>query len=826
MNGHSPEASLFAPRSVFSHQHASINMSQAEELTKLPPQLATSTSTRALFPGPGYDGVLRKFHHHNLSDSTNTTGSNESSPTTTISTVDDSSATEPSPGSSPESPPPSTFSVGSVGMLRPRTADDQRGAFFELQKSPPPRKGRNLKNLAVNTTRQPGRASSTTSLPLNVPSDSNATTLSPSFVKPLTPPRRKPSNLGLTILTPAPAKQTPQEVRLIIPPTPGFGRPNTLRQYQSSPSLPLIPGLGLPHNSHILQQRTLDTIFSPLEQKEAIPADDDEEQNFDVPLSREEKPEAYPDGPICVYEPGIDLYLEPNAEQCRQYDVVMNVASEVLNPMIERGDSVPAQPDLRLDGGGGIQFAPKRSNLIVTSQVPAPVTDDASPSTPKATPLEEHFLKQGLPSIAEKEPDYIHIKWEHNSDIVPDLLGLVRLIDAKVMDGKRILIHCQCGVSRSASLVVAYGLYKDPSLSVQEAYDAVKKRSKWIGPNMNLIMQLQEFRSSLARGGLLSGNRGLSPIEPSSALSEWTGPFSSMTSPASTREIPLTAAMASNARDQTTDDLTALSPGPSSAPSGVLWPSIDKRADRPALALKPATAYVDPSGHVVPVLNVVDTDTKSAEPLSLPEALPLRSQLTSSKPALSSPRSAEFAMIPVKPAEDADPADSFGILSPTSTEFATNPFDRPALLASLGMGSMRPEEEAPRRSLSLRKQQQQLSKPDAHLGASAGRPLRGRVSSPSLREQQQLRSLQAKIEASLATRTSPATQLSAGDEPLISPRATGFTRNPFSLALNIPSVTTASPKDQAASKHIDEDPRSPVAREGASSITRNIYTFL
>ncbi|KXL50104.1 hypothetical protein M433DRAFT_48172, partial [Acidomyces richmondensis BFW] len=171
----------------------------------------------------------------------------------------------------------------------------------------------------------------------------------------------------------------------------------------------------------------------------------------------EEKPEAYPDGPICVYEPNIDLYLEPTAEQCRQYDVVMNVASEVRNPLIRHGDHALEEPDIRIDGG----------------EIP---TDPPR-----------------------KDPEYIHIPWEHNSDIVPDLLRLSKLIDEKAKQGKRVLVHCQCGVSRSASLVVAYGLYKDPTMSVQEAYDAVKRKSKWIGPNMNLIMQLQEFRTSLTR---------------------------------------------------------------------------------------------------------------------------------------------------------------------------------------------------------------------------------------------------------------------------------------------------------------------------------------
>ncbi|KAF2433210.1 DSPc-domain-containing protein, partial [Tothia fuscella] len=179
-----------------------------------------------------------------------------------------------------------------------------------------------------------------------------------------------------------------------------------------------------------------------------IPIEDEEEeseQNFDIPQSQEEKPDSYPNGPIRIYESGVDLYFEPTAEVASGYDVIMNVASEVKNPFL-----VASQPS---------------SNF----------------------------------GILTEDPEYIHIPWEHNTDIVPDLYGLVKLIDDRVKQGKKVLVHCQCGVSRSASLIVAYGLYKNPGVSVQEAYDAVKKRSKWIGPNMNLIMQLQEFRSGLLR---------------------------------------------------------------------------------------------------------------------------------------------------------------------------------------------------------------------------------------------------------------------------------------------------------------------------------------
>lgn len=603
----------------------------------------------------------------------------------------------------------------------------------------------------------------------------------------------------------------------VPPPTPGFQRP-TLRHFQSSPSLPLVPGLGLQTSRSYQQQRALDTIFSPVEVKPSPQIDEEEEeQNFDIPLSREEKPEAYPDGPICVYDPRIDLYLEPTAEQARQYDVIMNVASEVRNPFVIHNEPVPAEPDLRLDGGGGIQYAPKRDRLSVQTTE----ATEASPTTPKATPVEPNFpaaVKASTTST--KEPEYIHIPWEHNSDIVPDLFRLVKVIDEKVNEGKSILVHCQCGVSRSASLVVAYGIYKNPDMSVQEAYDAVKKRSKWIGPNMNLIMQLQEFRSSLSRGGML-GDRTLSPLTPGSALSEWKGPFSSNPSPLPLRDVPLSAVVAP-ANRAATDETTAVTPGPASAPLAP-WAINNKGVtsrNRAISAVKPATAYVDPSGHVVvPVLKVISADTAYAQtpPIKSSQSEETVPQVES--PPMS-PRAAHFAMTPLQPSKEVDPADSFGIMSPTSTEFSSSPFDRSSLLASLGMGSMRADEETSRPSLSLQRarasSQATSQKKDLHPG---GRPLVRKISSPNLREQRQLQTLQAKIEASLPARQqSQQTEVNDMDA-LMSPRATEFTDNPFALPLPSDATTTAETSPPAA------DPRSP-ALKGANPITRSILDVL
>ncbi|KAK0904145.1 tyrosine/serine/threonine protein phosphatase [Friedmanniomyces endolithicus] len=789
----------------------------------------SSISNRELLPSGYAEKVFYKYHHHSISDSTQS-GSNESSPTTTVSTVDDSSATEASPDSSPESPPPSTFDTS---MLRPRTSSDEsNGAFFELQKQPPVRKGRNLKNLAVNTSRHTGRAASTTSLPLPlqpIHAHTMPSITSPAFVKPPSPPKRKPSNLGLTLLTPASNKVPLQDMKLAIPPTPAFGRPSTLRHFQSSPSLPILPGFethtGMFERSNC--PPVLDTIISPIEPSREVQAIQEEEQNFDVPLSREEKLEAYPDGPICVYAPYVDLYLEPTAEQCRQYDVVMNVASEVRNPMVEDGAAASGEPDIRIDGGGGIQFAPRRAQLSI------PGVSDLT------TPLSSSFPAE-VNGKAEKEPEYIHIPWEHNSDIVPDLLRLCKLVDERVLQGKRVLVHCQCGVSRSASLLVAYGLYKSPTMSVQEAYDAVKTRSKWIGPNMNLIMQLQEFRTSLARGGLLPGNRGLTPITPSSAMSDWRGPFSANPSSPISRTVPLSASMAETSQQVPLDnELPTVTPGPASAPSGVRWPTshsiippVPTRLTRAVSSSKRASAYVDPSGHVIPVLRVEEADTADLKPRTI-QALPAAQEsqeesgpVTPTAP-LTSPRNAEFAMTALQPSHDADSADAFGILSPTTTELASSPFDRPALLAALGMGSMQPE-DVPRRALSLRSrpkpQATESSSPSGLAPASPDRRLRGKISSPSLREQERLKTLQARIQAQLSPSRggAPSPAFGSVDDALMSPRATEFTKHPLAFPAAVPE--SLGVMDGVPSSPVT-DPRSP-AQGGGSPITWNILDVL
>ncbi|KAK8050602.1 hypothetical protein PG994_012332 [Apiospora phragmitis] len=409
---------------------------------------------------------------------------------------------------------------------------------------------------------------------------------SPSFIKPAIPAmKRKPSQLSLK------TDSKGLNAGLSIRPT--------LLRVPSSPALPMLQRRALKHSTsspHMLSGMKSAT-FSPaggmtfptvLERGESglsritssqvanrmemEPFRDESEANED------QKSPGYPDGPIAIYEDNVYLYLEPTADEAARFDVVINVAREVTNPFAGSSPAGTSKKEEPVPESPIPDTAVSTASFATAFEYPMEVRVD-TPTTPKATDLS-------------KEPEYIHMPWDHNTDIATDLMTLCEMIEKRTKEGKKVLIHCQQGASRSASLIIAYGLYQNPGMSVNDAYYAAQSKSRWISPNMRLMYCLQDFQKEIAKkrlpprsaAGLKSGRSptkhrltlsadaiDIAPKEPLSAPLPDESPENGRTK--SPEKSPV------HARVKSTPTLEAISPGPSSAPSSFSWPEKEDEND-------------------------------------------------------------------------------------------------------------------------------------------------------------------------------------------------------------------------------------------------------
>ncbi|RFU35801.1 hypothetical protein B7463_g630, partial [Scytalidium lignicola] len=454
-------------------------------------------------------------HQHRESTSTHASDSTDSSPTTTISTIDSSSLSDPSPSSSPESPvtlvPLSSFAGSTFGLdsfqslkMADSTAciplNDDRPMT-----SPSPRRAKNPKSLALNL------APSIDGLQDSAPS-------SPSFIKPPTlKGKKRPSLLSLNT---GAANLKPLTLDpLASPSMPTMLQRRSLKHSVSSPQISSTPGLGpaggmtlgdftkglgrskLAHRG--LSTTTIDEVAdqeapAAVQMATRVPGASVGGDSFDRPPSNEDAVSpAYPEGPILMHEPSVHLYLEPKLDEAMKFDVIINVAREVKNPF-ELEDEDPS----RKASVSSISSDPTSAysrNSIMTPDTGASMmsfktafevqpfsydsnAEESSPTTPR-------------PSITSpRRPEYIHVPWDHNTDVKDELWDLCQLIESRTKDGKRVLVHCQQGASRSATLIIAYGMYLNPDLTANEAYAQAQAKSRWVNPNMSLLFSLNDFK--------------------------------------------------------------------------------------------------------------------------------------------------------------------------------------------------------------------------------------------------------------------------------------------------------------------------------------------
>lgn len=94
--------------------------------------------------------------------------------------------------------------------------------------------------------------------------------------------------------------------------------------------------------------------------------------------------------------------------------------------------------------------------------------------------------------------EFMHVKIQDGpSVIISDHFESTReFINKMRVMGKSVLVHCHAGISRSATIVIAY-LMVENNMNLIDAYTHVKSKRKIIGPNLGFMGQLLTLNKNL-----------------------------------------------------------------------------------------------------------------------------------------------------------------------------------------------------------------------------------------------------------------------------------------------------------------------------------------
>ncbi|XP_051897116.1 dual specificity protein phosphatase 1-A-like [Pristis pectinata] len=90
----------------------------------------------------------------------------------------------------------------------------------------------------------------------------------------------------------------------------------------------------------------------------------------------------------------------------------------------------------------------------------------------------------------------IPVEDSHMTDISAWFQEAIDFIDSVKNSGGRVLVHCQAGISRSATICLAY-LIRTQRVRLEEAFDFVKQRRGVISPNFAFMGQLLQFETKV-----------------------------------------------------------------------------------------------------------------------------------------------------------------------------------------------------------------------------------------------------------------------------------------------------------------------------------------
>jgi protein-tyrosine phosphatase len=107
-------------------------------------------------------------------------------------------------------------------------------------------------------------------------------------------------------------------------------------------------------------------------------------------------------------------------------------------------------------------------------------------------------VSHNCPSLFQSQLQYMEIRVPdtYQADLLSRLDEAFQFIDGVKASGGRVLVHCHAGVSRSATVCMAY-VMKTLNYDLRSAYDFVKSKRSCVSPNLHFMGQLLEFEKRL-----------------------------------------------------------------------------------------------------------------------------------------------------------------------------------------------------------------------------------------------------------------------------------------------------------------------------------------
>ncbi len=110
--------------------------------------------------------------------------------------------------------------------------------------------------------------------------------------------------------------------------------------------------------------------------------------------------------------------------------------------------------------------------------------------------------------------DYLHVKMSDKPtfDLTTHLEPALEFIHVALNSSGKVLVHCYAGISRSASIVIAY-LIRHKKMTLSEALNLCQSKRTQVQPNIGFMTKLKLFESSPVEMSPVISPEG-SPISP------------------------------------------------------------------------------------------------------------------------------------------------------------------------------------------------------------------------------------------------------------------------------------------------------------------------